>query len=200
MSEAQSVVLSYEDGARAVELAREAVEGYVLDGRREQPGSMRDAFYNRTGVFVRLTSRGGRLRGCAGSHESNEQLGQQIVEAAIHAASESSCRSEIEPAELPSITVSVCIVSDVVLTDNPLDDLEVGRHGVVVDGQDAYGDIFPTVPVEQNWSAGEYLDRTSRKAGLPPGAWTEDSVVVTLYEGQVFRERNADGEIEQLSF
>ncbi|MEF8856940.1 MAG: AMMECR1 domain-containing protein, partial [Haloplanus sp.] len=93
MSEAQTVHLSYEDGARAVELAREAVEAYVLQGQREQPGSMRDAFYARTGAFVRITStRGrGRLRGCAGAYRGSDQLGHAIVDAAITAASDDSC-------------------------------------------------------------------------------------------------------------
>lgn len=199
MSEAQRVVLSHEGGARAVELAREAVEGYVLNGQREQPGSMRDSFYNRTGALVRLESRGGRLRGSAGNHESNRQLGQSIVEGAIQAASDSSCRSEVEPAELSGIRISVCIVSDIFPTTDPVDDVEIGTHGVAVEGEGQKGCIFPTVPLDQGWSSQEYVDRTCRKAGLAPGAWQDDSVTVRLFEGQIFRERAAEGEIEQLT-
>jgi uncharacterized protein (TIGR00296 family) len=198
MSEAQTLRLSYEDGARAVELAREAVEAYVLNGQREHPGSMRDAFYNRTGVFVRLEAHGGRLRGCAGAYESDQQLGHGIVEAAIEAASEGSCRSELEAAELPSVTVSVCTVSNVVLTDDPASDLEVGTHGLAVDGDGKHGWMYPTVPVENGWSTYDYLDRTCRKAGLAPDAWEDDDVMVTLFEGEVFRERTPEGEIEEL--
>jgi Uncharacterized conserved protein len=89
MSEVQTFQLSYDDGARAVELARESVLSYVRHGQREQPGSMRDSFYNRTGALVRIKStRGmGRLRGCAGAYRSTEQLGHAIVDAAIEAAS-----------------------------------------------------------------------------------------------------------------
>lgn len=198
MSEAQTLSFSYEDGARAAELAREAVEAYVLNGQREHPGSMRDAFYNRTGAFVRLEAHGGRLRGCAGSYESSQQLGHGIVEAAIEAASEGSCRSEVEAAELPSITVSVCIVSNVVLTDNPAEDVEIGTHGLAIDKGDQHGWMYPTVPMENNWSTYDYLDRTCRKAGLAPDAWEDDDVMVTLFEGEVFRERTPEGEIEEL--
>jgi len=198
MAEAQPDTFSYEDGARAVELARDAVEAYVCNGQREQPGSMRDAFYARTGAFVRLEAHGGRLRGCAGSHESSQQVGHGIVEAAIEAASEGSCRSELEAAELPSVTVSVCLVSNVLLTDDPLSDLVVGRHGLSVDAGAQHAWTYPTVPVENGWSAAEYLDRTCRKAGLAPDAWREDDVVVTLFEGEVFRERSPGGEVEEL--
>ena len=200
MSEAQSVSLAYEDGARAVELAREAVESYVRNGQREQPGSMRDAFYQRTGAYVRLESTRGRgsLRGCAGGHQGNEQLGHVIVDAAIRAASDDSCGSEVRPAELSNITVSVCAVTNLLLTDDPLEDMELGTHGVVVDAGSEHGWLYPTVPVENGWSAREYLDRTCRKAGLPPNAWQREDVMVTLFEGQVFRERDPEGSVEQL--
>jgi len=209
MGQGQSVDLSFEDGARAVELARESVEAFVQNGQREQPGSMRDAFYNRTSAFVRLEStRGrGRLRGCAGAHESvrelgngNRQLGHAIVEAAIEAASEASCGSEVEPAELENISVSVCTVSNLVLTDDPVEDIELGTHGVAIDGDGQHGWMYPTLPVENDWSVFEYLDRTCRKAGLPDGAWEDDDVMVTLFEGQVFRETgDEEAPVEELT-
>jgi len=209
MGQGQSVDLSFEDGARTVELARESVEAFVQNGQREQPGSMRDAFYNRTSAFVRLEStRGrGRLRGCAGAHESvrelgngNRQLGHAIVEAAIEAASDASCGSEVEPAELENIQVSVCTVSNLVLTDDPVEDIELGTHGVAIDGDGQHGWMYPTLPVENDWSVFEYLDRTCRKAGLPDGAWEDDDVMVTLFEGQVFRETgDEDDPVEELT-
>jgi uncharacterized protein (TIGR00296 family) len=198
MSEAQGRLLSYEDGARAVELAREAVEAYVRNGQREQPGSMRDAFYQRTGALVHLEATTGRLRGCAGSYESNEQLGHSIVEAAIAAASGDSCGSEVERAELTDIRVSTCGVEELVLTDDPVEDIDIGTHGVAIDSGANHGWLYPTIPLDNGWTAEEYLDRTSRKAGLGPGAWMDDDVIVTLFRGQVFRERRPDGDVEEL--
>lgn len=201
MSEAKPVMLSFDDGERAVELARESVRAYVINGQREQPGSMREAFYNRTGAFVRLVSSRGRrqLRGNAGSLNSTQQLGHAIVDAAIEAASASSCNSEVEPAELQTITVSVCVVSNVVLTDDPVDDIELGVHGLAIEGRDKSATMYPTIPVENGWSAYDYLDRTSRKAGLPPNAWEDDDVLVTLFEGLVFEEVEPEGAVEQFA-
>lgn len=200
MAEAQPLDLSFGDGARAVELAREAVESYVLHGQREQVGSMREAFYARTGALVRIESDRGRgsLRGCAGAYDGTDQLGRAIVDAAIKAASQDSCGSEIAPAELGSIKVSVCIVRNVVLTDDPVRDLDLGVHGLVVDAEGRRAWMYPTIPTENGWSAREYLDRTCRKAGLPPTAWEDDDVMVTLFEGVIFREREPEGAVEQL--
>ena len=200
MSEAQAVQLTYEDGARAVELAREAVESYVLHGQREQPGSMRDAFYARTGAFVRLQStRGrGRMRGCAGSYQGSDQLGHAIVDAAIKAASSDTGGSEVERKELDSITVSACVVSGVTLTADPVSDLELGRHGVAIDSGDNHGWLYPTIPVENGWSKEQFLSRVCRKAKLSPTAWQEEDAMVTLIDGQVFRERDDGGSVEQV--
>ncbi|WP_299267301.1 TIGR00296 family protein [Halorientalis sp.] len=190
------------DGVRAVELARNAVESFVENGAREQLGSMRDAFYLRTGAFVRLenTHGRGRLRGCAGSYDWNDHLGEALVDAAIDAANEDSCGSTVDAAELSSLCVSVCIVGSVVLTDDPLADIELGRHGVAVERGAEGGWLYPTVPMENGWSAAEYLDRACRTSGLAAGAWEDDDTIVTLFEGRVFREREPEGSIQEVDF
>lgn len=200
MSEAQTVQLDYEDGARAVELARESVESFVLHGQREQPGSMRDAFYARTGAYVRIQStRGrGRLRGCAGAYRTDDQLGHAIVDAAIQAASGDSCGSEVEPGELENLQISVCIVSDTILTNDPLEDLELGVHGVAVDVDGQHGWLYPRLPVENDWSGAEFLSRACRKAKVSATAWEDEETMVTLFEGQVFRERADGGSVQEL--
>ncbi len=202
MSEAQTALFSYDDGRRSVDLAREAVELFVKNGQRKQPGSMRDAFYNRAGVFVRLQSAQGRgrLRGCAGTVQSPDRVGHSLVEAAIQAASDDSCGSEVEAAELNAIAISVCVVTDVIEKSDPAADLEVGTHGLFVQDRARSGWMYPTVPVENGWSEFEYLDRTCRKAGLSPTAWEDDDVDVLLFRSQVFEERKPKGSIKELTF
>ena len=200
MAEAQAVTLTYEDGARTVELARESMESYVLNGQREQPGSMREAFYQRTGALVRLQSSRGRgsLRGCAGSYRGTDQLGHEIVEAAIEASSDSSCGSEVRPAELSNLLVSVCVVRDLWESSDPLEELDIGRHGLAVESQGQSGWLYPTIPVENNWTKDAYLARTCRKARLPADAWQSDDVAVTLFDAAVFREREPNGSVESV--
>jgi uncharacterized protein (TIGR00296 family) len=161
---------------------------------------MRNAFYARTGAFVRIKStRGrGRIRGCAGSYRGKNQLGHAIVDAAIKAASADSCGSEIEPAELSTLNISVCVVCSYLLTNDPLADLELGKHGVAVDSGSQHGWLYPTIPVENDWSKEKYLTRVCRKARLPPLAWQDEDTMVTLFEGQVFREREDGGSVVEL--
>lgn len=200
MAEVQGVSLTYEDGSRTVELAREAIESYVLNGQREQPGSMREAFYQRTGALVRLESSRGRgsLRGCAGRYESNEQLGHEIVEAAIEAASDSSCGSEVSPAELSNLLISVCVTREIHESTDPLAEIDIGRHGVAIDAGPQSGWLYPTIPLENSWPPQAYLERACRKCKLAPTAWKEDDVDVYLFDTAVFREREPAGSVERV--
>lgn len=191
-----------EIGVDAVILAREAVESYVKHGQRKQPDSIHEALYECTGAFVRLESTSGRggLRGRAGGLRIDDQLRHVIVDAAITAASEDSCGSEVSPSEFPNLIVSVCIVRNVVLTNDPLADLEIGTHGVAINNDSKSGWLCPNVPVENNWSASEYLDRVCRMAELPPGAWKDDDTSITLFQGDVFRESEPGEEIVKFSY
>lgn len=161
---------------------------------------MRDAFYARTGAFVRIKStRGrGRLRGCAGAYRGKDQLGHAIVDAAIKAASGDSCQTEIEAPELPNLNISVCIVNEYTLTNDPLSDIELGKHGVAIDADGCHGWMYPTLPIELGWSKEQFLTNACRKAGLSPLAWQDDDTMITLFEGQVFREREDGGSVEAL--
>ncbi|MFB6093943.1 MAG: TIGR00296 family protein [Halanaeroarchaeum sp.] len=195
--------LSFDDGARAVELARDAVRAFVEDGRREEPGSMRDAFYDRSSAFVRLetTTQRGQLRGCASAHDAPaelerdaERLGMTIVDAAIAAASDDS-RSTVTAPELDSLVVTVFVAEEVTPVDDPATDLVVGRHGLAIEGPSTGGWMFPTVPVDNDWGVYEYLDRTARKAGLPADAWGDEDVRVLALEGPVYAENEPGGSV-----
>jgi uncharacterized protein (TIGR00296 family) len=190
--------LAHADGVRAVELAREAVESFVQNGARVQTGSMRDAFYARTGAFVRLESTRGRrqVRGCDGRLDDSVHLGEAIVDAAIGAAGGDSCGSAVDDAELDSISVSVCAVEETETTDTPTEDIHLGTEGAVVESDGRGGWLYPTMPVENGWSAAEYLDRSCKAAGLPKTAWEEPDVDVTLFRGRIFAE-DGKGVIER---
>jgi hypothetical protein len=205
MSQGRHEALSAEDGRRAVELARESVQSFVEHGRRQDPGSMRDAFYMRAGAVVRLETadRGGRLRGCASAPErpttlaaDSVQLGHAIVDAAVRAASDES-RGEVRPAELSNLAVSVFTVQGIEECEDPESELRVGKDGVAMEGRESMAWLYPTVPDTQGWSAVECLDRTARKAGLPGDAWESPDVTVLRLAGQVFEQEAPGGHVRE---
>lgn len=198
---AQKNVLGLDIGEEAINLARDSMESYVVNGKREYPGSMVDTFYNRIGAFVILNSTRGRrsVRGSAGSYLREKQFSEAIVDAAIEASSSSSGRSEIRKCELDAISVTLCAVHSVDILEGGHPDIEIGRHGLIVERGSDSGWMLPHMPVEYDWSETEFLDRTCCKAGLGRGAWMSDDVVIHTFEGQIFREKEPNGEVEEIA-
>jgi AmmeMemoRadiSam system protein A len=51
------------------------------------------------------------------------------------------------------------------------DEVEIGRHGLLISDGARRGLLLPQVPVENGWDREKFLEQTCRKAGLLPDAW-----------------------------
>jgi uncharacterized protein (TIGR00296 family) len=71
--------------------------------------------------------------------------------------------------EAADLEVSLSILSP--LFEVHPEQVEVGRHGLVVSQACRRGLLLPQVPVEWNWDRETFLAQTCRKAGLPSDAW-----------------------------
>ena len=70
-----------------------------------------------------------------------------------------------------------------------LDDLEIGRHGIIVQRGANRGLFLPQVATEHCFDKETFLNRCcTEKAGLPPGAWREPDTEVLLFTAKVLRE------------
>jgi uncharacterized protein (TIGR00296 family) len=183
-------VLSISEGATAVILARQALEAGVK-GERFAPPPLPQVFYEKRGVFVTLNE-GGTLRGCIGLPYPVRPLVEAIQEAAVSAALQDPRFLPVEPEDLPKIRVEVTVLSVPEPVEVPPEQrescVEVGVHGLIVQGRRRSGLLLPQVATEYRWTACEFLDHTCVKAGLPPGTWKSPDVQVLTFEGQIFHE------------
>lgn len=186
--------LTPEEGALAVRLARSAL-GHAIGGKPEIALDLPPVFREKRGVFVTLTVEG-ELRGCIGFPYPHLTLEKAVRDAAYAAAREDPRFSPVENAELSRIRVEVTVLSVPMLLDaEPLDRpraVQVGRHGLIVQGFGRSGLLLPQVPVEWRWDSREFLDHTCMKAGLPGGCWKQKGVWVYTFEGQIFHEPPQD--------
>jgi len=199
-------MLSATEGARAVALARTS----MAEALRPAPGSaappeggapLPPVFDELRGVFVTLRRHpGGRLRGCIGYPLPVLPLRAALREAAVSAATEDPRFPPIRAPELAALTVEVSVLTlPIPLTagrpEELLEQIRVGRDGLIVDGYGTSGLLLPQVGTEQGWSAEELIDGTCAKAGLPSGAWRDPRVTVRRFEAEVFGERSPSGEV-----
>jgi len=139
------------------------------------------------GVFVTLR-KFGRLRGCMGTLDTTRPLLDAVRHAALSAAFHDPRFPPVGLDELRDVTLEVSILSEA-WPMRTLDDLELGRHGIVVRCGLRQGLFLPQVATEHRLDKETFLSRCcSEKAGLPAQAWRDADTQVLLFTTQVYSE------------
>ena len=120
------------------------------------------------GAFTTLYHNG-KLRGCVGYPMAAFPLFQTVIETARSAAFEDPRFLPITLEEARGLAVSLSVLSR--LRPITAEEIEVGRHGLLISLGPHRGLLLPQVPVEHNWDRLTFLEQTCRKAGLPLDAW-----------------------------
>ena len=89
--------------------------------------------------------------------------------------------------ELGDLRVEVSVMGPIErVTD--IDDIVVGRDGLIVTRGRYAGLLLPQVATEYGWDRQAFLDHTCLKAGLERGAWRDLKTVIEKFSAEVFGE------------
>jgi AmmeMemoRadiSam system protein A len=171
------------DRQRLLQLARDSITAY-LAGLPVPIAAASPIMERRAGVFVSL-HKGGTLRGCIGHIEADQQLSRAVPNAAIAAASTDPRFAPMTSEELADVHIELSILGPLERIAGA-DDIEVGRHGLLVERGWSRGLLLPQVAGAWGWDAEAFLSQTCHKAGLPPDAWK--TAAVWRFEAEVFSE------------
>jgi uncharacterized protein len=120
------------------------------------------------GAFTTLHLHG-KLRGCIGYVFPTDSLYKTVADTARAAGFDDPRFEPVTPAEAPELQVEISVLSP--LQPIAPDEVEVGRHGLIVTYGGRRGLLLPQVPVEWAWDRDTFLAQTCLKAGLPADAW-----------------------------
>lgn len=134
------------------------------------------------GAFTTLTI-GEELRGCVGYVFPNHSLYRTVAETAVAAAMHDTRFVPVTAEELPNLDYEVSVLSPLQTIDP--EDVEVGKHGLVVTFGGRRGLLLPQVPVEHGWDRETFLSHTCLKAGLPPDAW-QRGATLQAFTAEIF--------------
>jgi AmmeMemoRadiSam system protein A len=180
-------VIAPEDRTRLLALARRALDAHVRRGAAPPV----DVELNITaGAFVSIFWRG-QLRGCLGRLSPDVALPSLVVRLAQTVADSDPRFDPVRPDELADITLEISVLTpECEITS--VDEIEVGRHGLIIARGSRRGLLLPQVATEHGWDRETFLDHTCTKAGLPAGAW-KDGARICVFEAIVFGERDRTG-------
>jgi len=169
-----------------LQLARASI-ARKFDPSRELPDTSRlsPAARRKMGAFVTLNI-GDRLRGCIGEILPQRSLLKAVASRAVDAAFHDPRFLPLREDEFGLIRIEISALQP----PHPVKswhDIELGRHGILLQ-KDGTGAVFlPQVAPEQGWNLPETLTHLSMKAGLAPDAWQENAQF-DIFEAQVFHE------------
>jgi AmmeMemoRadiSam system protein A len=178
-------MLTRDEQATLLQSARRALEAHL---RRQPPpdrerGGMLEAPLS---AFVTL-HRLGELRGCLGRLDVAAPLGQTIVELAAIAADSDPRFNPVEAGELAEIDIEISVLAPEEAMRS-IEQIEIGRHGLIVERGSRRGLLLPQVASERGWDRETFLSHTCLKAGLPEDDWRYGARVL-LFEALVFGEK-----------
>jgi AmmeMemoRadiSam system protein A len=146
-----------------VELARKAVEKYVVQGKMFRPRKLTPEMKRRAGVFVSIKRRG-ELRGCIGTFSPTmANVAEEIVANAISSATRDPRFMPVQPFELPDLEYSVDILSEPEPVPG-VDRLDPKKYGVIVECGYRRGLLLPDL--EGVDKVQEQIEICRAKAGI----------------------------------
>jgi AmmeMemoRadiSam system protein A len=174
--------------ALLLRIARDAMTAHVTgvappSGQALPPGVALDD--RRGGVFVSLHHRG-ELRGCIGHIAGDDSLPKTVAMCAVSACSADPRFPPVAADELPEIEIELSLLGPLEPVAGPAE-IEVGRHGLVVEMGRQRGLLLPQVATEWHWDAETFLSQTCRKAGFPADSWRRGALL-WRFEAEVFAE------------
>ncbi len=173
---------------RLLQVAHRALQAAVADGQPPAVDTTDPDLAELRGAFVTLKKQG-QLRGCIGYVEPRVPLIEAIADNAESAALHDPRFPPVSGAELPDIEIEISALTPLEPVKS-VDDIEIGRHGLMIKCGINRGLLLPQVPVEWGWTRDEFLAHTCMKAGLPADAWQRDDAELLWFEAEVFGEQD----------
>jgi AmmeMemoRadiSam system protein A len=179
------MVISPEDQRRLIDLAHRALEARVRHAGLPDIDSTLVPDVRR-GAFVSIFA-DGELRGCLGRLNSQLPIARLVAQLAQAVADSDPRFDRVTPQELAGIGFEISVLTREREIES-VDEIEIGRHGLIVEQGTSRGLLLPQVPTEQGWDRDAFLDHTCLKAGLTADAWRRGARIF-VFEAEIFGER-----------
>ena len=140
------------------------------------------------GAFVTL-KQNGVLRGCIGHIYDDRPLAVNVRDMTLEAAFGDPRFPPVRRGEFDSITIEISALTPFTVVGD-IEEIEIGKHGLMLSLGYRAGLLLPQVPIEWGWSRDEFLHHLCMKAGLPSGSHLNKKAVLKRFSAEVFSEED----------
>lgn len=186
-------LLTHAEEQTLLKLSRYVLTNFITKGITEFPDSslkdfkITEILKQKLGVFVTLKKHDA-LRGCIGYIMGYEPLYQAVIENTKNSSARDPRFPKVTSAELKELDIEISVLSPMEKVKS-LDEIKVGRDGLVLKNGFNSGVFLPQVPMEQHWDKTTYLEQLGLKAGLGRTAYRDPDTELFRFTAQVFGER-----------
>ena len=177
--------LSLNEKKILLEAARKSIQSVFIKEKVPLPDYKKHQILkSHAGAFVTLTEFKS-LRGCIGYIISDQPLYETVCEAAVQAAQHDPRFSPVRQSELKNISIEISVLSEP-FPLNSYDEIEIGKHGLILNEKGRRGLLLPQVPVEHHMNRDQYLDAICQKSGFTAGYWRTKQIELNAFTATVF--------------
>jgi len=178
--------LSKEEKVKLLEIAKLSIIEAVTGKRQFFPNVTEEKLKENCGAFVTIKENN-ELRGCIGYIQAVKPLYETVKDVAKSAAVNDYRFNPVAENELDKLELEISVLTPLKKIKD-INEIEVGKHGLVMKQGFNSGLLLPQVATEYNWDKETFLKETCRKAGLPQDAWKDKSTEIYTFSAEVFGE------------
>jgi len=173
---------------KLLKIARDTIRHYLKTGERLDVKVEDTALKQDMGAFVTLHKHG-RLRGCIGNMAATGPLCLTVRDMAIAAATEDPRFPRLTLDELDDVDIEISALTPMRKIDD-YNEIETGKHGVMVRMGGRSGVYLPQVADETGWNREQFMNSLcANKAGIPEDAWKTGACEIHVFTAEVFGEK-----------
>jgi uncharacterized protein len=179
--------LTSEEKGILLRAARQSIQ--AVFGDAAEPAPDYDKFPKlkiKSGAFVTLTIKK-NLRGCIGYIVAENAMFETVGEAAVQAAFRDPRFLPLSRSELDLISIEVSVLS-VPERIKSYDEIEIGKHGLILNHLGRRGLLLPQVATENNFDRERFLSAVCEKAGFEPYLWQKQTLNIEVFTAEIFSE------------
>jgi MEMO1 family protein len=178
--------MSDEEKKELLALARKTIKNVLEEKALPKPEYKYPLFKEKRGAFVTL-NKNRMLRGCIGYIFAIKPLEETIIDMAQAAAFRDPRFPPLVKDEYENLEIEISVLTPIREIED-VEEIEVGKHGIIIERGANSGLLLPQVATEYGWDRETFLEHTCQKAGLPKNTWKKKGTIIKIFSADVFHE------------